>query len=145
MATPFQSIAHGLEVLVGRNSDPFGNAKKRNLKKLISSPFHSIAYPFEVMTGVFHDVLGYLQNKKLMELLSVPYHSVAHGFQLLAGGIYDILQSLKNSFRNTPKDELGGYAEDISKFVDRKLGGRLSKHNKRRRRRNVDPTRKKAG
>ena len=98
------------------------------------------------MTGVLGDVFGYLQNKKLMELLSVPYHSVAHGFQLLAGGIGDILQSVKTSFRNSPKDELGGYAKDISKFADRKLGGRLSKHNKRRRRgRNDDPTRKKAG
>ena len=145
MATPFHSIAHGLQVLVGGTSDPLGNAKKRNLKKLISIPFYSIAYAFEVITGVFCDVLAYLTNKKFIELLSIPYYSVAHGFQMLAGGICDILQSVKNSFRNSPKDELGGYAKDISKFADWKLGGRLSKHKKRRRRRNVDPTRKKAG
>lgn len=146
MATPFHSIAHGFEVLTGGSSDPFGNAKKRNLKKLISTPYHSIAYVFEVMAGVFCDVLGYLQNKKFKELISIPYHSVAHGFQLLAGGIGDILESVRTSFRNSPKDELGGYAKDISKFADRKLGGRFSKRGKRRRhRRNVDPSRKKAG
>ena len=133
------------EMLVGGASDPFGNAKKRNLKKLISTPYHSIAYVFEVMAGVFCDALGYLQNKKFKELISIPYHSVAHGFQLLTGGICDILESVRTSFRNSPKDELGGYAKDISKFADRKLGGRFSKHSKRRHRRNVDPTRKKVG